>query len=93
MQPAACGAGYACDVTCDDYLGYCWFDCFEPPNNVPIGGSCDAANGPWCVPGAFCNEYVCAKYCCTNTDCSGGTCTDIGYFDTGTQQVTVMVCQ
>jgi hypothetical protein len=88
-----CGAGYACDAVCDETYGYCWFDCFEPPNDVPVGGACDAGYGPWCVSGALCNEYVCAKYCCTNADCSAGTCTSIGSFETETYDlVELWVC-
>jgi len=69
------GTGVACDATSGAFV------CFDPPNDVQPGGSCENANGPWCIPQYHCDQGgdagsgTCKKYCCTNADCTGGgTC-------------------
>ena len=84
---AACmGKGSACDI---DQSGT--FGCFPSPNTVPIGGSCDAANGPYCAQGGTCVQGgTCARYCCTDADCGGsGSCQVLSG---GNLTVTVGVC-
>ncbi|MBI4704738.1 MAG: hypothetical protein HY744_26850 [Deltaproteobacteria bacterium] len=61
---STCGAGYACDLSNDNL-----FHCFEPPNDVPVGGACNAQSGPFCQSGAFCLDGTCRAYCCTTGDC------------------------
>lgn len=69
------GAGSACDLD----LGSGQFMCYDPPNDVPVGGSCDNGNGPFCAQGSTCTGGKCARYCCTDADCNGqGTCTALG---------------
>jgi hypothetical protein len=65
----SCAAGEACDVSSTNA-----FECFPPPNDVPTGGTCDNAAGPYCQHGNFCDTGVCRRYCCTSTDCATGTC-------------------
>jgi hypothetical protein len=66
------GAGEACD------LGGNGFSCYPPPNDVPLCGSCDNANGPFCLPTMHCSEtnggFACTRFCCDDTDCTGGHC-------------------
>jgi hypothetical protein len=84
---AACmGKGSACDI---DQNGA--FSCFPAPNTVPVGGSCDAANGPYCAQGGTCLQGgTCARYCCTDADCGGsGSCQVVSG---GNVTVTVGVC-
>jgi hypothetical protein len=93
---SSCGAGWSCDVACDEWLGVCWFDCYEPPNDAEIGEDCDPVYGPYCEPGALCEfeTYVCVKYCCTNGDCPGESCVYYGYFyDEWGDEVEVNICQ
>jgi len=65
--------GEACD---DDLQG--GFMCYAPPNDVALGGACNIVDGPSCSAGMVCNgasdtnaNGICAKYCCSNQDCSG----------------------
>jgi hypothetical protein len=65
---ALCGAaGSACDI--DQTMKPA---CFTPPNDAALGAACDNKNGPFCVQGATCAGGTCQKYCCANSDCSGG---------------------
>jgi hypothetical protein len=66
---STCGAGQACDVARDNQ-----FHCFPPPNDVPIGGSCNLSSGPYCQNGGTCLGNVCRAFCCDDTDCTSGTC-------------------
>jgi hypothetical protein len=67
------GTGVACDLASGGA-----FACFDPPNDVQPGGSCENANGPWCIAQYHCDQGAdagngtCKKYCCTNADCTGG---------------------
>jgi hypothetical protein len=79
----SCGAGEACDLATDNQ-----FHCFPPPNNVGLGGACDAQNGPYCQDALTCVSNLCAKFCCIDADC-GGTCTSLGMAGT----IEVKVCQ
>jgi hypothetical protein len=72
MTNVPCGAGYACD---EDGLGS--FDCFDPPNNVPLCGNCSI---DYCQPGLTCIGSKCAHFCCTDADCGcPGTCKPDGF--------------
>lgn len=67
------GAGEACD------LGPNGFQCFPPPNDMPLCASCDNQNGPFCMPTMHCvpedgGGSGCARFCCDDTDCAGGKC-------------------
>jgi hypothetical protein len=66
----SCGAGQACDMAQDNM-----FHCFPPPNDTPIGGTCNAQSGPYCVHGAACVGGTCRAYCCNDMDCTTGACT------------------
>jgi hypothetical protein len=70
----SCGAGEACDVAAQDNM----FHCFPPPNDVPVGGSCDTANGPFCAHGSACVGGTCRAFCCSTEDCATGTCQQFG---------------
>lgn len=83
-DPTSCGAGEACDVAEGEGLV-----CFPPPNDVPVGGACDPGAGPFCAHGGSCVEGTCAKYCCSDDECDGGTCVDLGSLG----GVDVKVCQ
>lgn len=57
------------------------FQCFAPPNNVPEGGACDQAAGPYCQHGLTCLAGTsCKRFCCTNADCGVGTCQFFGTY-------------
>lgn len=79
----SCEPGEACDIA-DDFQ----FHCFPAPNDVPVGGSCDPVDGPFCVPGATCLEGSCAAYCCQDNDCLGNLCASAGTAGT----VEIFVC-
>jgi hypothetical protein len=67
-----CQAGYACDED-----GFGGFDCFAPPNTVPLCGSCAI---DYCQPGMTCTGNKCARFCCTDADCGcPGTCQPDGF--------------
>jgi hypothetical protein len=71
MTSAGCtGAGSACDI------GASGFECYPPPNDVALCGTCGEAEG-FCVAGAVCIESKCMHYCCTDADCGSGKCYDI----------------
>ncbi|MBI3200627.1 MAG: hypothetical protein HYZ29_03720 [Myxococcales bacterium] len=80
------GTGEACDLSDKQS-----FECFDPPNDVPVGGACDLSKGPYCLPKHKCQDKICRQYCCTNADCTGGgTCKamssqvgTLGYCDVG----------
>ncbi|XYH92794.1 hypothetical protein ACMHYB_33615 [Sorangium sp. So ce1128] len=84
-DPASCPAGEACDIGEDGQLS-----CFPPPNDVPIGGSCSIANGPYCVPGSRCGpDDRCQKWCCSDADCGGTSCVTVATDD----NVTIRLCE
>jgi hypothetical protein len=66
-------AGQACDLASSG--GY---QCFDPPNDVALCGTCSNMNGPFCAAGTHCLEDAaggtCAHYCCDDGDCGTGTC-------------------
>ncbi len=72
--------GSTCDLG-QDSTGQSGIGCFPPPNDVPLGGACSSANGPWCAPGHYCagteGAGTCKKFCCGASDCGAGTCTPI----------------
>jgi mono/diheme cytochrome c family protein len=69
-EPCNTRAGEACDV-----YGFDGFKCYPAPNDRPICQACDETNGPWCLGGSTClGVDGCAKYCCDDGDCGGGTC-------------------
>lgn len=70
------GAGQACDV---DVTGV--YGCFDTLNDVTLCGACsNGTDGPFCEPTMHCltdptgNDGLCARYCCGDGDCGGGTC-------------------
>lgn len=67
------GAGEACDLG-----GGSTFQCFPAPNDVALCGACDNQNGPFCKPTMHCAPTAsgsgCARFCCDDTDCTGGKC-------------------
>lgn len=72
----SCAAGEACDL---EAAG--GFVCFPPPNDVPVGGACDAMAGPFCSQGGTCVTdpatmmAACLAYCCEDVDCGAAeTC-------------------
>ena len=70
------GAGEACDLA-DDGAGNTTLECFPPPNDTPLGGNCsNDTSGPWCQATMHCtgSPGTCAKFCCSASDCGGGTC-------------------
>jgi len=76
LNNAGCtGAGEACDMALDSTTNTNSLECFPPPNDTPLGGTCDNKTGPYCQPTMSCAGGKCAKFCCSNTDCGGGTCT------------------
>lgn len=83
-DPTSCGGGEACDLSQDG-----GFVCFPPPNDAAIGAPCDPAAGPYCAHGGTCVDGTCAKVCCSDTECGGGTCTDLGPVG----NITLKVCQ
>jgi len=68
MQPS-CASGEACDFS---QAGQ--FVCYPPPNDASPGGYCNASTGPFCKNGATCVDGICKTYCCTDADCTAGTC-------------------
>jgi hypothetical protein len=58
--------------TCDG--GPKGFECYPPPNDSKICESCNNQGGPFCGAGLACVSGKCAKYCCDDTDCGGGSC-------------------
>jgi MYXO-CTERM domain-containing protein len=59
-----CGGGTtACDLS-NQGPG-----CFDGANVVPVGGACDAQNGPFCIQGSTCEGGTCAKFCCSSAEC------------------------
>lgn len=66
-----CASDEACDLSSNLTL-----ECFPPPNTAKLGGACDPTNGPFCAGGLHCAEGgVCGKFCCSSSECGGGTCT------------------
>ncbi|MBM4358161.1 MAG: hypothetical protein FJ096_08615 [Deltaproteobacteria bacterium] len=77
-EPCNSGAGEACDFGQDGFV------CYPAPNDQKLCEECDAANGPWCEGGHTCGEDGgCAKYCCDDGDCGGGTCSKLDKLDVG----------
>ena len=64
-----CEPGYACDV---DFDGQRYsLSCFEPPNDVPLGGACNNHGGPYCEPGLGCGpDATCRTMCCDTSECT-----------------------
>jgi hypothetical protein len=66
--------GFACD------FNQTGFQCYNnPANTAALCAACDVQNGPACLPGSTCvpidqTTTKCAKYCCTDADCTGGHC-------------------
>lgn len=85
-KPCVLDAGASCDVAWGETKFVCW----PPPNN---GQECQHCNytkpkPSFCAPGLTCVdatgkptqwEGTCRRYCCSDTDCGGSTCTK-GYF-------------
>lgn len=67
-------AGQACDLG-QNSQGQPGLGCFDPPNDAQPGAACNNETGPFCVPTHNCSENVCKRFCCSSTDCNGGTCT------------------
>ena len=63
---------YACDFF-GQYGGVGEFVCFSDCTE-PVGAPCDRTEGPWCAAGAACVDGVCAKYCCSDSDCGSDKC-------------------
>jgi hypothetical protein len=88
QEPCNVGSGEACDVAFDNQTVVEGFACYRPPNNVPVGGVCNSAEGPWCVRGASCvavdktgSTFICATFCCSDTECVGSaTCQVTGRY-------------
>lgn len=63
----------ACDLDQDGV-----YICFTPATSSALCGECSNANGPPCDATLHCLETgvsgVCARYCCDDGDCAGGTC-------------------
>lgn len=70
--------GAACDI------GETGFQCYEPPNDVPVCGAC--GDGAFCSPGSVCVDSQCLRYCCSDGDCGSGKC-----YDVPLQNVTVAI--
>ncbi len=74
--------GAACDLGSDSKgtaLG-----CFAPPNTQKLGETCsNGESGPFCQGTLHCSGETdagggaCKKFCCSSSDCSGGTCNPI----------------
>ena len=62
-----CKTGEACD-----FSGGGTTTCFEPPNDAKLCEACNPATGPACGGGMNCQEGVCMRYCCNDSDCSEG---------------------
>jgi hypothetical protein len=55
LSNAGCSAGEACDFGgADDPTLPPEIACYDGENTQARGAACDAANGPWCVPGFHC---------------------------------------
>lgn len=75
-----CNANEACDIS-----GMTGFACYAD-NSASLCEACDqqAMNGPFCTEGTTCfspngpdgfgSLATCARYCCDDGDCGGGTC-------------------
>jgi hypothetical protein len=78
LAPADCdddtGVGSACDLNTGGVL-----QCFPPPNSAGLGDMCDSdGGGPFCSHGLTCGESnICVEYCCSQGDCTTGTCTEV----------------
>jgi len=87
MQTNCPTAGASCDID----GGTQQFVCFDPPNTAAEGAPCNVTSGPYCMNGLTCvnngTSDLCAAYCCSETDCGGGTCQSLGM--TGTIEVKV----
>ncbi len=72
------GTGEACDLGSSS--GASGIFCFGPPNTTPLNGSCSNSAGPYCQPTLHCSGSPgnCKKFCCSSSDCGGGTCTALG---------------
>jgi hypothetical protein len=66
-------SGEACD------FGDKNFECYPAPNDQKLGATCSNAN--FCEGTLHCDTVgdsgtgTCKKFCCSSSDCSGGTCT------------------
>ena len=74
LTNAGCSGGAACDVGIDENQAK-HLICYPPPNPAPLGGACNAKDGPFCVPGSVCtgSPGTCVPFCCSNADCAAGT--------------------
>ncbi len=70
----ATDAGESCDFS------QTGFQCYPPPppNTAALCAACDPQNGPECAPTSTCiatpNGNECARFCCTDADCTPGKC-------------------
>ncbi|MCA9592408.1 MAG: hypothetical protein KC776_03830 [Myxococcales bacterium] len=70
-SPCSSTAGAACDLSNAPGL-----ECFPDGNTAQPGASCDPNNGLYCIGGYTCGQSnTCEKWCCSDSDCGGGTCT------------------
>ena len=74
LTNAGCTGGAACDIGIDENQ-VSHLVCYPPPNPAPVGGACNAKDGPFCVPGSVCtgSPGTCVPFCCSNADCGGNT--------------------
>jgi hypothetical protein len=69
LTNAGCATGDACDLSAKYTL-----KCFPAPNTAGLGKAFDPTSGPFCQGKLHCSSsYVCARICCADSDCSGGT--------------------
>ena len=72
-QGCDAGAGETCDFSNKGN-----FVCFPAPNDVALCGSCNNTSGPFCKPTLHCTTtdagFGCGRWCCDDTDCTGGHC-------------------
>ncbi len=66
-----CEPGHTCDI--GESTGDLVLVCYPPPNDAPVGSTCNNQNGPFCEPGAWCsNAGTCQKVCCEDSECGDG---------------------
>ncbi len=66
---------FASSVTCAISPSVVW--CDDATNFVDLCGACPngSGNGPYCAPTMAClTTGRCARYCCDDDDCGGGSC-------------------
>jgi hypothetical protein len=62
------GPGTACDFS------DAGFDCYDPPNDLPLGAPCSDQGPDFCAAGSTCSNGACVRFCCFDGDCGGGSC-------------------